>query len=106
MCKGECGPEECISFAVRCNAAVTCLWICSKYLTHSSAFWFLVWRYGGGWKVGWKPYHILNGDFLVLRCALALCANLMMGSSLAQLSLSGLTVDNSDHNFRVDLGGD
>ena len=48
VCVANSGPRLVISFAANCRAAVTSFRICSRYLTRSSAFWFLVWRYGGG----------------------------------------------------------
>ena len=68
------------------SAAVTSLHICSKYWMHSSTLWSLVWSCKGSLKVGWKPYQTSNGDLWVLQWGRALCANSMMGRSVAQLS--------------------
>ena len=68
------------------SAAVTSLCICSKYWMCSSTLWSLVCSCKGGLKVGWKLYQTSNGDLWVLWWGQALCANSMMGRSVAQLS--------------------
>jgi hypothetical protein len=74
-----------ISLVAIRSAVVTSLWICSRYCTCSSTLCTHICRYSGGLKAGWKPYHILKGDWWVLRCGRALCANLIMGRRVAQL---------------------
>jgi len=67
------------------RAAVTSLRICSRYCTYSSTLCTRVCRYSSGLKAGWKLYHILKGDWWVLWCGRALCANSIMGRRVAQL---------------------
>ena len=86
VCEATRAPPCFISHAVICSAAVTSLRICSRYWMCSSTLCSLVCSCSGGLKVGWKPYQTSNGDLCVLRCGRALCANSMMGSSVAQLS--------------------
>jgi len=79
------GPLFLISLAAVRSAVVTSLRICSRYCTRSSTLCTQVCRYSGGSKAGWKPYHISKGDLWVLQCGRALCANSIMGRSVAQL---------------------
>jgi len=80
------GPLFLISCAAMSNAAVTSLWICSRYYTRSSTLCTRVCRYSSGLNVGWKLYHISKGDLWVLWYGHALWANLIIERSVAQLS--------------------